>query len=60
MSLILATSQAVKVDIGLIATFGGIGLLVNAILVFIGVGALAERHANTEARAKAQRSAGSQ
>ena len=61
MSTVLAAlSQADKVDIGLIATFGGIGLIVNAIIVFIIVGTLEKRHRNLEHRAEAQRSAGSQ
>ncbi len=61
MSTVLAAlSAADKVDIGLIATFGGIGLIVTAIIAFIVVGALGERDRNLEHRAEAQRSAGSQ
>jgi hypothetical protein len=47
-ALLLATSQAVSKDIGLIATFGGIGLLVNIILVFIAIQIRGERRANRE------------
>ncbi len=60
MSLIVATSEAVKVDIGLIATFGGINILVVGLIAFIVVQAMGERHRNLENRAKAQRSAGTQ
>ena len=47
-TMILATSQAVEKDIGLIATFGGIGLLVNIILVFIGIQIHGERRQNKQ------------
>jgi hypothetical protein len=36
-TMILATSQAVTKDIGLGATFLGIGLLVNIILVYVAI-----------------------
>jgi hypothetical protein len=47
-TMILATSQAVTKDIGLIATFGGIGLLVNIILVFIAIQIRGERRQNQQ------------
>jgi hypothetical protein len=47
-TMLLATSQATSKDIGLIATFGGIGLLVNIILVFIAIQIRGERRANQE------------
>jgi ABC-type transporter Mla subunit MlaD len=50
--MLLATfvlaSQAVTKDIGLIATFGGIGVIVNVILVFIAVQVRGERRQNQE------------
>jgi hypothetical protein len=47
-TMILATSQAVTKDTGLIATFGGIGLLVNIILIFIAIQIRGEHRANKE------------
>jgi hypothetical protein len=47
---LLATSAAVSKDIGLIATFGGIGLVVNIILIFIAVQVRGERRQNEEYR----------
>jgi hypothetical protein len=47
-TMLLATSQATTKDIGLIATFGGIGLLVNIILVFIAIQIRGEHRANKE------------
>ena len=47
-TMILASSQAVTKDIGLIATFGGIGLLVNIILIFIAIQIRGARRANQE------------
>ncbi|HEY2141882.1 MAG TPA: hypothetical protein VGG98_07470 [Solirubrobacteraceae bacterium] len=41
-------SAAVSKDIGLIATFGGIGVIVNAIVVFIAVQIRGERRQNQE------------
>jgi len=46
----LALSKAVTVDIGLIATFGGIGVIVNAIIVFIAIQVRGERQQNREYR----------
>jgi hypothetical protein len=47
-TMLLATSQAVTKDIGLIATFGGIGLIVNIILIFIAIQIRGERRQNQE------------
>ena len=46
----LALSRAATVDIGLIATFGGIGVIVNAIIVFIAIQVRGERQQNREYR----------
>jgi hypothetical protein len=46
--MLLATSQAVIKDIGLIATFGGIGVVVNIIIVYIAVQVRGERRQNEE------------
>jgi hypothetical protein len=46
--LLLATSAAVTKDIGLIATFGGIGVVVNIIIVYIAVQVRGERQQNEE------------
>ncbi|MDX6454787.1 MAG: hypothetical protein QOD48_894 [Gaiellaceae bacterium] len=48
--MVLAISKAASVDIGLIATFGGIGLIVNIILVYIAVQIRGERLQNKEFR----------
>jgi hypothetical protein len=45
---VLAVSKAVSVDIGLIATFGGIGVIVNAILVYIAIQIRGERQQNQQ------------
>jgi hypothetical protein len=47
-TMMLATSQAVSKDIGLIAVFGGIGVLVNIILVFIAIQIRGERQQNQQ------------
>jgi hypothetical protein len=49
-SMLLATSAAVSKDIGLLATFLGIGLIVNAIVVFIAVLIRGERRQNRQRR----------
>jgi hypothetical protein len=49
-AMVLAASKAVSMDIGLIATFGGIGVIVNVILVMIAVQIRGERRANREYR----------
>jgi hypothetical protein len=46
--MLLATSAAVTKDIGLIATFGGIGVVVNLIIVFIAIQIRGERQQNQE------------
>jgi hypothetical protein len=48
--MILAASEAVSKDIGLIATFGGIGVIVNVIIVFIAIQIRGERRQNQEYR----------
>jgi hypothetical protein len=44
----LLASAAVTKDIGLIATFIGIGIIVNIILVFVGVQVRGENQQNKE------------
>ncbi|MFI4985730.1 MAG: hypothetical protein ACHQAV_07090 [Solirubrobacterales bacterium] len=51
--MILAVSEAVSKDIGLIATFGGIGVIVNVIVVFIAIQIRGERRQNQEYRERA-------
>jgi hypothetical protein len=46
----LATSEAVSKDIGLIATFGGIGVIVTVIVIIIAVQIRGERVQNREYR----------
>jgi hypothetical protein len=46
--MLLAASAAVTKDIGLIATFIGIGIIVNIILVFVGVQVRGENQQNKE------------
>jgi hypothetical protein len=48
--MILALSQAAKTDIGLIVTFGGIGVIVNVIIVYIAIQIRGERQHNREYR----------
>jgi hypothetical protein len=48
--MVLALSKAASMDIGLIATFGGIGVIVNVILVMIAIQVRGERRANREYR----------
>jgi hypothetical protein len=48
--MILAMSKALSMDIGLIATFGGIGVIVNVILVMIAIQVRGERRENREYR----------
>jgi hypothetical protein len=55
-TMLLATSQAVTKDIGLIAVFGGIGLLVNIILVYIAIQIRGERQQNKQYMASRQSS----
>jgi hypothetical protein len=46
--LFLATSEAVSKDIGLLATFLGIGIIVGVIAVFIAIQVRGERRQNQE------------
>jgi hypothetical protein len=46
--VLLATSAAVSKDIGLLATFGGIGIIVGIIGTFIAVQVRGERRQNQE------------
>jgi hypothetical protein len=48
--MLLATSEAISKDIGLLATFLGIGLIVNVIVVFIAVQIRGERQQNQRRR----------
>jgi hypothetical protein len=48
--MLLATSAAVSKDIGLLATFIGIGVIVNVIVVFIAVLIRGERQQNQQRR----------
>lgn len=48
--MVLAISKALSIDIGLIATFGGIGVVVNIIVVYIAVQIRGERMQNKEYR----------
>jgi hypothetical protein len=53
--MILALSAAVTKDIGLIATFGGIGVIVNGLIVYIAVQVRGERQQNLDYRASQRR-----
>jgi hypothetical protein len=44
--MVFALSAGWAYSIGLIATFGGIGLVVNALLAYIGIQIAAEREEN--------------
>jgi hypothetical protein len=48
--VILAASQAFSKTIGLIITFGGIGVFVNALIVLIAIQIRGERRQNREYR----------
>jgi hypothetical protein len=48
--MLLATSAAVSKDIGLIATFVGIGLITNVIVIFIAIQVSGEHRQNQEYR----------
>ena len=52
----LASSTATDFTIGLIAIFGGIGLVVNALVVYIVAQVLGERRENQEYQARRGRS----
>jgi hypothetical protein len=49
-AMLLAISKALSMDIGLIATFGGIGVVVNVIVVYIAIQIRGERQQNREYR----------
>ncbi len=46
--MLIATSAAVSKDIGLLATFLGIGVIVNLVVVFIAIQVRGERHQNQQ------------
>ena len=48
--MVLAASKAFSMSVGLIITFGGIGVIVNVILVFIAIQVRGERRQNQEYR----------
>jgi len=48
--MVLAMSKALSTDIGLIATFGGIGVVVNVIVVYMAIQIRGERRQNQEYR----------
>jgi membrane protein DedA with SNARE-associated domain len=52
----LASSTATSFTIGLIAIFGGIGVVVNALIVYIVAQVLGERRENQEHQARLGRS----
>lgn len=54
--MVLASSTATSFTIGLIAIFGGIGLVVNALIVYIVAQVLGERRENQEYKARLGRS----
>ncbi len=55
----LAASKALSSTFGLIATFGGIGVVVNIILVYVFIQVRGEHHQNEEYRMDRQRRFGS-
>jgi hypothetical protein len=46
--MLLAASKAFSTTVGLIATFGGIGVVVNVIVVYIAIQIRGERRQNRE------------
>lgn len=44
--MLLGMTKALSMDIGLIATFGGIGVIVNVIVVYIAIQIRGERQQN--------------
>ena len=48
--MVIALSEAASKTIGLIVTFGGIGVLVSVIIVFIAIQIRGERRQNREYR----------
>ncbi len=55
MELILAANRAVAEDVGLIATFGGLGVVVGIIVAYIAFQIRGERQQNREYRASGGR-----
>lgn len=55
----LAFGRAVVETFGLVVTFGGIGIVVNVILVYIAIQVRGENQQNEEYRAERQRRFGS-
>ena len=53
--MLLAASAAVAKDVGLIATFGGIGVIVNGLVVYIVLQVRGEHQQNLEYRRRHQR-----
>jgi ABC-type transporter Mla subunit MlaD len=54
--VVFASSTATNFTLGLIAVFGGIGLVVNALIVYIVAVVLGERRENQEYQARLGRS----
>jgi hypothetical protein len=46
--MLLASSEAFSKTIGLIITFGGIGVIVNVVLIYIAIQVRGERRQNQE------------
>ena len=57
--MVLAASEAFAKTFGLAVTFGGIGIVVNLIIVYIAIQVRGEHQANEEYRAERQRRFGS-
>jgi hypothetical protein len=51
-TVLLAAGQAFTKTFGLIVTFGGIGVIVNALIVYIAIQIRGERQQNEEYRAE--------
>jgi hypothetical protein len=56
---VLAVSRALVDTFGLLATFGGIGVVVNVIVVYIAIQVRGEHQQNEEYRAERQQRFGS-
>jgi hypothetical protein len=57
--MLLAASAAFAKDVGLIATFGGIGVVVNVLVVYIAIQVRGERRQNQEYLSSRRRAPGS-
>jgi hypothetical protein len=55
----LAVSKALNATFGLLATFGGIGVVANILIVYIVIQVRGEHQKNEEYRAERQRRSGS-